>query len=232
MRSFVQSRNTLRDPPPSLHNESRFLAVICPLGGCTPPVQSLTKQNFSLLRRQLFSKMFFGGLRRTFYLHMAEQDCPAVYFKLPSAACAGIPYFLRRNYDRRKAKAPTTPFDAPQQKEKRRSYAAPPSQPVKGFRRQYAPHFYRQIAQEGTPRLSKRFFRRQPRSYNTVAPSESKRAHVPTLCRNTAVFFRIARRLFSRQHARLYAISAKLCRNLYFCERIYINNLTNFPFVI
>lgn len=135
-----------------------------------------------------FQNTFSAACAALFCRYMAEQDCPAVYFKLPSAACAGMPYFLRRNYNRRKAKAALLLL-TPRSTLKRRSYAAPPSQPVKGFRRQYAPHFYRQIAQEGTPRLSKRFFRRQPHPYNAVAPSESKRAHVPTLCRNTAVFF-------------------------------------------
>ena len=179
-----------------------------------------------------FQNTFSAVCAALFCRYMAEQDCPAVYFKLPSAVCAGMPYFLRRNYNRRKAKATLLLLTPRSSRKNAATMRAPPSQPVKGFRRQYAPHFYRQIAQEGTPRLSKRFFRRQPRPYNAVAPPESIRAHVPTLCRNTAVFFRIARRLFSRQHALLYAISAKLCRNLYFCERIYINNLTNFPFVI
>ena len=100
---------------------------------------------------------------------MAEQDCPAIYFKLPSAACAGMPYFLRRNYNRRKAKAALLLLTPRSSRKNAATMRAPPSQPVKGFRRQYAPHFYRQIAQEGTPRLSKRFFRRQPRSYNAVA---------------------------------------------------------------
>ena len=151
-----------------------------------------------------FQNVFRRHLRRTFYQHMAEQDCPAVYFKLPSAACAGMPYFLRRNYNRRKAKAALLLL-TPRSTLKRRSYAETT------FQNDFfidKPH----ITQ--LPRLKANG--RMPPPYAAIPPC----------------FFRIARRLFSRQHARLYAISAKLCRNLYFCGRIYINNLTNFPFVI
>lgn len=205
MRSFVQSRNTLRDPPPSLHNERRFWAVICPLGGCTPPVQSLTKQNFSKLRRQPFSKMFFGGICAALFTNIwRSRIAPPFTLSYLSAACAGMPYFLRRNYNRRKAKAALLLL-TPRSTLKRHSYAETT------FQNDFfidKPHITQLPRLKANGRMSP--------PYAAIPPC----------------FFRITRRLFSRQHTRLYAISAKLCRNLYFCGRIYINNLTNFPFVI
>ena len=98
-----------------------------------------------------FQNTFSAVCAALFCRYMAEQDCPAIYFKLPSAACAGMPYFLRRNYNRRKAKATLLLLTPRSSRKNAATMRAPPSQPVKGFRRQYAPHFYRQIAQEGTP---------------------------------------------------------------------------------
>lgn len=157
MRSFVQSRNTLRIPLPRCIMRASFCAHL-PSRRLYAACSEFDEAKLFQASATVFSKILFRRFAPHFFADIWRSRIAPPFTLSTFGGMRGHAVFLRCNYNRRKAKATLLLLTPRSSRKNATTVRAPPSQPVKGFRRQYAPHFYRQIAQEGTPRLSKRFF--------------------------------------------------------------------------